>query len=57
MVTTLDLEMQDVADRALRRQLEAQNALWGTALVMEVATGDRWRWPTFRVPSRAPTPR
>ena len=40
VVTTLDLEMQDVADRALRRQLEAQNALWGTALVMEVATGD-----------------
>lgn len=57
VVTTLDLEMQDVADRALRRQLEAQNALWGTALVMEVATGDLLAMANLRVPSRAPTPR
>ena len=40
VVTTLDVELQDVADRALRRQLEQQHALWGTALVMEVETGD-----------------
>ena len=40
VVTTLDVEMQDVADRALRRQLEREHALWGTALVMEVETGD-----------------
>lgn len=40
VVTTLDLELQDVADKALRRQLEAQNASWGTTIVMEVATGE-----------------
>lgn len=40
VVTTLDLGLQDVADKALRRQLEAQNALWGTTIVMEVSTGE-----------------
>ncbi len=40
IVTTLDLDLQEAADRALRRQLEAQNANWGTTIVMEVATGE-----------------
>ncbi len=40
VVTTLDLDLMDVADKALRRQLIAQNALWGTAVVMDVETGD-----------------
>ncbi len=40
VVTTLDLDLMDVADKALRRQLTAQNALWGTAVVMDVETGD-----------------
>lgn len=40
LVTTLDLNLQDVADKALRQQLEQQNALWGTTLVMEVETGE-----------------
>ena len=40
IVTTLDLDLQDVADKALRRQLETQNALWGTTIVMEVHTGE-----------------
>ncbi|WP_418992931.1 penicillin-binding protein [Alistipes sp.] len=40
VVTTLDLDLQDVADKALRRQLAAQNATWGTTIVMEVATGE-----------------
>ena len=40
IVTTLDLDLQDVADKALRRQLEAQNAIWGTTIVMEVPTGE-----------------
>ncbi len=40
VVTTLDLELQDVADRTLRRQLAAQNANWGTAIVMESRTGE-----------------
>ena len=40
VVTTLDLDLQDVADKALRRQLEQQNALWGTTIVMETRTGE-----------------
>lgn len=40
VVTTLDLNLQDVADRALRAQLEKQNATWGTTLVMESQTGE-----------------
>lgn len=40
VVTTLDLDVQDVADKALRSQLMAQNALWGTTIVMECQTGD-----------------
>ncbi len=40
VVTTLDPEVQDIASRALLRQLERQHALWGTTLVMECATGD-----------------
>ena len=40
VVTTLDLDLQDVADKALRRQLEDLNAIWGTSIVMEVATGE-----------------
>lgn len=40
VVTTLDADLQDVADRALRRQLEAQNANWGTTIVMETRTGE-----------------
>ena len=40
IVTTLDVDIQHAADAALRRQLETQNAIWGTSLVMEVATGD-----------------
>lgn len=40
VVTTLDLNLQDVADRALREQLEKQNATWGTTLVMESRTGE-----------------
>jgi len=46
IVTTLDLDLQDVADKALRRQLEAQNALWGTTIVMEVRRAKSWRWST-----------
>lgn len=40
VVTTLDLDVQDVADKALRRQLERQNALWGTTVVMACETGE-----------------
>ncbi len=40
IVTTLDLDFQDIADKALRHQLETQNAEWGTTIVMEVASGE-----------------
>lgn len=40
VVTTLDLDLQDMASEALRKQLIEQNAFWGTTIVMEVATGD-----------------
>lgn len=40
MVTTLDVDIQDVAEKALRDQLIAMQADWGTAILMEVATGE-----------------
>lgn len=40
IVTTLDADIQHIVDQALRRQLTAQKAIWGTSMVMEVATGD-----------------
>ena len=40
VVTTLDVEIQHAADAALRRQMIDQKAIWGTTMVMEVATGD-----------------
>lgn len=40
VVTTLASDVQDVADKALRRQLQQQNALWGTSIVMECQTGE-----------------
>ncbi len=40
VVTTLDPDLQDVADKTLRNQLTAQHALWGTTIVMETATGE-----------------
>lgn len=38
--TTLNVEMQDFAEVALRRELEKVNAVSGVAILMEVATGD-----------------
>ncbi len=38
--TTIDIDIQEVADRALRDQLEKENGIWGTTMVMEAATGD-----------------
>ncbi len=40
VVTTLDVDIQDVAETALRRQLIAGDADWGTAVLMEVSTGE-----------------
>ena len=40
VVTTIDIELQDVATTALRNQLRKHNADHGCAILMEVATGD-----------------
>jgi cell division protein FtsI (penicillin-binding protein 3) len=40
IVTTLDINMQDIAERAVRNELEQINGNVGVAIVMEVKTGD-----------------
>jgi cell division protein FtsI (penicillin-binding protein 3) len=40
LLTTIDIEIQDVAESALRKQLIKHNADHGTAVLMEVATGE-----------------
>jgi cell division protein FtsI (penicillin-binding protein 3) len=40
VITTIDLNLQDVAENALLKQLTAQDAEMGCAILMEVATGD-----------------
>ena len=40
IVTTLNVRIQDIANKALRDQMEVQNADLGTAIVMETKTGD-----------------
>lgn len=40
VVTTLDIDIQDVAHSALSDQILAQEAIWGTTIVMECETGD-----------------
>jgi cell division protein FtsI (penicillin-binding protein 3) len=40
IITTIDLDLQDVAENALYRQLAKHNAHHGCAVVMEVRTGD-----------------
>ena len=36
---SLDINLQDVADNALRKQMRNQDALWGSVVLMEVETG------------------
>jgi cell division protein FtsI (penicillin-binding protein 3) len=40
IVSTIDINIQDVAETSLRKQLQYHNAHHGTAVVMEVATGE-----------------
>jgi cell division protein FtsI (penicillin-binding protein 3) len=40
IITTIDLDLQDVAHSALQNQLRKHNAHHGTAVLMEVKTGD-----------------
>ena len=39
IVTTLNVNIQDIADKALREQMLKENADYGTAIVMETKTG------------------
>ena len=40
IITTIDLNIQDVAEKALLKQLKAHGARHGTAVLMEVETGE-----------------
>ena len=40
VITTIDIDLQDLAEQALYRQLLGNNAHHGSAVVMEVATGE-----------------
>ena len=40
VVSTIDIDIQDVAETSLRKRLQYHNAHHGTAVVMEVATGE-----------------
>ncbi|MEZ5011823.1 MAG: hypothetical protein R2744_09630 [Bacteroidales bacterium] len=40
IVTTIDIDLQDVAENALLKQLSLHNAHQGMAILMEVKTGD-----------------
>ena len=40
VVSTIDIDIQDVAETSLRKKLQYHNAHHGTAVVMEVATGE-----------------
>lgn len=40
VVTTLDVDLQDLAENALHKQLDKHGAGWGTVIVMEVKTGE-----------------
>jgi cell division protein FtsI (penicillin-binding protein 3) len=40
IVTTLDMDFQDVAEDMLERQLVSNNAIWGTVVLMEVSSGE-----------------
>ncbi len=40
VITTIDLKLQDIAESALMKQLQTTSADWGTAILMEVKTGE-----------------
>ena len=40
VITTLDIDIQEFADRVLRDRVSEQRAIWGTTMVMDVETGD-----------------
>ena len=40
VITTIDIDIQEFADRVLRERVSSQGAFWGTTMVMDVETGD-----------------
>ncbi len=40
IITTLNVNLQDFTQNALQKQMESSQAEWGTAIVMEVKTGE-----------------
>lgn len=40
IITTINVNLQDYAHNALMKQMEKSQAVWGTAVVMEVESGD-----------------
>jgi len=40
VITTINVKMQDITESALYKQLHVQKADWGTAILMEVKTGE-----------------
>ena len=40
VVSTIDIEVQETAEASLREQLLKHDAIWGTAILMEVSTGE-----------------
>jgi cell division protein FtsI (penicillin-binding protein 3) len=40
IISTIDVNFQDVAQKVLKKQLDSTQADWGTAVLMEVATGE-----------------
>ncbi len=40
VITTINIKLQDIAESALYKQLKEMNADWGTAILMEVETGE-----------------
>jgi len=40
VITTLDVNLQDLAENALHKQLDKHGAGWGTVILMEVKTGE-----------------
>lgn len=40
VVSTIDIEVQDVAEKILRKQLVDNEASWGTAILMDVKSGE-----------------
>ena len=40
LLTTIDVDMQDIVESELRKQILDKNATCGTAVIMEVKTGE-----------------